>query len=111
MSFRRLACEISGLELFFVVEWPAVFAGFIGALQTRPGFLALFFDQKSGPTVRTLLFDRLVPDRKVAFRIAVAAIENFAAFGYFLDDISVATFLGARYSGAFGLNVFAVRVA
>ena len=83
-----------------------------------PLFFGCLFNQKLRTTNRAFAIDGLVPGGKVAVGKAIAAIENFAAFGTAFHDFPCAAILRARHANGFAvavciqrLTVFAFRVA
>src|SRR5215203_322502 len=61
-------------------------AAFLDATAHGTGALGGLLDHERGLTERARHWDRLVPARERAIRIAVAAVENLAAPGALLED-------------------------
>jgi hypothetical protein len=79
------------------------------AIAERPVFLGRLFKDERRVAFRTRFGNGFVPVNRVAFRVIRAAVEGFAAFGFFNGDFAGFAFRASDSKG-FAFDVIAFRV-
>src|ERR1041385_7918732 len=81
----------------------------VGTILCR-SLLSSLLQQERLAALRTLLFDRLVPEDRVTLRIIRAAVENFSAARFLHHEFAPTARPWALHAGGFLLDVLAFRI-